>query len=231
MSSIDVTAAEHKTHRLGELLTSLSTPAGLAALSVISLILGAAIQDIRSQRDLNRAWLQERSKHQMAARKAFLDEQTVAVEQVYEAVSNIRETSISLLDLTRPEFENTNLHGPISRRSVEVQRQRVRKSFNTALDKWEHTRFLSEYRLNAYAGDDAALQKPWSETRAAAAALADCASESYLKVANGTARYSPKTCAQEASMLDNKWSQLSASLRASRRAAWHDWENPPLLFR
>jgi hypothetical protein len=193
---------------------------------VIGGIVTAILQDIKSDRDVRRTWLQECSKHQMVVRKQYLDEQAAAVEHLYESIATLRETSLNLIAITRPQFVLANFTDPSQLEAVKKQKVEVRVRFDAAYNAWQHARYLGDFRLNDYAGDGAALQQKWHSTRQAATAFAECASNWYLAVFDDKAVYKAQPCVPEETALDTAWDALSATLRQARNGAWHDWESP-----
>lgn len=206
----------------------LSAPAGLALLSVVSAVVGAAVQDLRSERDLHRTWLQESSKHQMVARKTYLDEQTAAVEQLYQAISRLRQASTNLIDITMPEFDDENFDTGTPATTIEDQKHQVRDEFNHALDHWQQAKPLADFRLTQFRGSAVNLQRSWSAVKAAATLLSTCAKTNYLKAFREDVKFTDKPCTSEENELDKRLGVLSTELRQSREAAWHDWEHPQL---
>jgi hypothetical protein len=208
----------------------LSSPAGLAVIALLSSVIGgvvtAILQDVKSDRDVRRTWLQECSKHQMVVRKQYLDEQAAAVERLYESIATLRETSLYLIDITRPQFADANFTNPDELDAVKKQKTEVRDRFNAAYDAWQHARYLGDFRLEDYAGDGVALQQTWHSTRQAATAFGECASNWYLAVFDDKVVYKTKPCVREEAALDDAWDKLSVALRHARNGAWHDWESP-----
>jgi hypothetical protein len=221
--------SKHRRRRLA-VLRWLSSPAGLAIFALISSVVGglvtAVLQDVKSRREIDRTWIQECSKHQMVVRKLFLDEQAAAVDQLYTAISNLHETSVYLIDLTRPEFAKENFSDAGAAAAVATQKTETLDRFNAALDSWQRAKYLGDFRLNDYAGDQADLQRSWSSTRHALTTFSECASEWYLAVFRKEAVYATRPCVTQEKALDVARNELSASLRRSRHAAWRDWETP-----
>jgi hypothetical protein len=182
-----------------------------------------------SDREVQRTWLQERSKHQLAVRKEFLEDQRATVEKLYQMISRLRETSVDLVDYTSPEYAEKNLPADI-REAVTEQKKDARNAFDEAVDEWERQRYLYDFALTSYHGGGTNVHPAWERTRDAATAMAQCASRWYFLIFDKKAVYTsttPKPCVEEEKRLDDQWALLSAQLRAARETAWSDWQNPP----
>jgi len=212
------------------------------AVSLINLFLGTLVggavtahfAEEHSDRELQRTWLQERSKHQMSVRKSFLDEQQATVSALYPLISRLRIASSDLIDITSPEYEERNLTPGEARRGLKQVKIDRSNAFNDAVDEWEHSRFLYDFALTSYQADEGKMQRAWSGTRDAATKFAECASSWYFQNLDHKVKYTaetPEPCADESDALDQKWHELSDTLRDARQKAWGDWENPPELLK
>jgi hypothetical protein len=208
------------------------------AVALINLFLGTLVggavtahfAEEHSDRELQRTWLQERSKHQMSVRKSFLDEQQATVSALYTLISRLRIASGDLIDITSPEYEERNFSPGEARRGMKKLKIDRKNAFNDAADEWENSRYFYDFALAPYQPDGGKVQRAWSGTRDAATKLGECASEWYFQVFNGEVKYTketPEPCSKESDALDQKWHELSSTLRDTRQKAWSDWENPP----
>ena len=198
--------------------------------SLLGGAVGAWLADIRSDRDLQRTWLQERSKHQMSVRKLFLDEQRATVDALYPLISRLRTASADLIDITSPDYEERNYDPGEARQGMKKLKIVRRIAYNDALDAWDQARYVYDFSLTSYHGDGREIQRAWGAVRDAANEYAECASDWYLKVFRGEAQYTEdmdEPCVEKLDHLDERWRARSAALRDGRRAAWSDWESPP----
>ncbi|HSY48946.1 MAG TPA: hypothetical protein VLC46_09055 [Thermoanaerobaculia bacterium] len=204
-----------------------SSPLAVLILTgVINFILGSLLAGFvtayfaeqHSDRELQRTWLQERSKHQMTVRKEFLDEQSGTVATLYQLISRLKVDSIDLVDITSPEY---------SKKSHEKQKSDTRDEFDNAVDAWERQRYFYDFALASYHGGGRDVHAAWSETRDAATAIAQCASKRWFDSDKGVPYPTKRPCEDEEKVLDAKWEVLSGQLRAARETAWSDRENPP----
>jgi hypothetical protein len=186
--------------------------------SLLAGFVTAYFAEQHSDRELQRTWLQERSKHQMTVRKEFLEEQRGTVATLYQLISRLRVDSIDLVDITSPEYAN---------KSYEQQKIDTRNEFDDAVDAWERQRYFYDFALTSYHGGGRDVHAAWSETRDAATAIAQCASKRWFDSDKGVPYPTKRPCEDEETVLDAKWEVLSGQLRAAREAAWSDWENPP----
>jgi hypothetical protein len=215
------------------------------AVALINLFLGTLVggavtayfAEEHSDRELQRTWLQERSKHQMSVRKAFLDEQQTTVSALYAfypLISRLRIASSDLIDITSPEYEERNFTpGEELRRMKKLKIDR-RNAFNDAVNEWEHSRGLYDIALTSYQPDGGKMQRAWSATRDAATKFAECASNWYSRSLITKVKYAaetPEPCADESEALETQWQTLSSTLRDERQRAWNDWENPPVRLK
>jgi len=210
----------------------------MAAVALINLFVGTLVggavtayfAEEHSDRELQRTWLQERSKHQMSVRKAFLDEQRTTVEALYSLMSRLRIASGDLIDITSPEYEEQNFTPGEARQGMKKLKIDRRNAFNDAVDQWEHSRYFYDFALTTYQPDGGKLEKAWSRARDATTGFADCASHWYFQILDGTVKYTaetPEPCTSDSNALDKQWQALSSTLRDIRQKAGSDWENPP----
>jgi hypothetical protein len=216
-------------------LASLRTTVAVALVNLLlGTLVGGAVTahfaEEHSDRELQRTWLQERSKHQMSVRKSFLDEQQATVGSLYPLIGRLRIASNDLIDITSPEYEERNFTPGEEQRGMRKVKIDRRNSFNDADDEWEHSRYLYDFALTSYQPDGGKMHLAWSETRDAATNLSRCASDWYYQIFDHKVKYTadmPEPCADENDTLDKKWQELSRTLRDARQKAWGDWENPP----
>src|ERR1051325_1247858 len=216
--------------------TTRSPLTALAVTSIVNFIIGtqlggwvsAYFAEQHSDRELQRTWLQERSKHQMAVRKEFLEEQRTTIDAVHQLISRLREASIDLVYITSSDYDEESFKGDKSKK-VEDEKSETVDTFRDAVDAWERQRYFYDFALASFHGEGD-VHAAWAEARDAATKMGQCASDWYYAVLRKEAVYgkdTPRPCEAQENDLDKKWEVLSARLRAARENAWNDWQNPP----